>query len=605
MSKEGDHEKATSSSNNNANGGWTLQNSDQPGMSLVVSQLTGSNYLSWSLAVKTALEAKDKLGFVDGTIKPPEDAAQFKKWKPVDSMVKSWLTNSLTKELSKSFVFCNTAKELWDCIAERYSVNNGPKFYQIQRQTVSLEQGSESVTGGQIMNLDPLPSVNKAFSMVVRQETQKEVNLAFNNVESSAMLARAGNNRRTDDKKADKNNWYKELKEQKKKAGKRNAAANAVADTPVEYLKDKENIDLAGVLTALQEITKMVKHKAEEHVNFANLGEFAEQVEESTPVDIPRERTVTERREGQQADNDVAAYDEPFNNTESTDNLELDDLQSDIQIEEEMEGNSEAELIQQEEEQQNIHLQEEHKPASLFASTTHSLSKRLKGIVPQQNGNWGAQIYANNHRVWLGTFKTQKEAAMAYDSAAIRLRRAGDSHRNFPWTSINVEEPRQILFRKKLTPSDVGKLNRIVIPKKDATTCFPEVSRRVEEDAEAGVVSEAQMDFFDGTMRCWRFRYCYWRSSQSFVFTRGWSRFVKDKNLEADDVVAFYLCEFKEEEAGGKMLKKFFMIDTFRDQDSSSSSSLIEEQIMEETHHPSSCLLDERKGFKLFGVQIN
>ncbi|KAF7831877.1 uncharacterized protein G2W53_014210 [Senna tora] len=314
-------------------GGWTLHNSDQP--------------------VKTALEAKDKLGCVDGSIKPPKDPVEHKRWKPVDSMVKSWLTNSLTKELSESFLFCNSAKELWDNIAERYSVSNGPKFYQVQRQMVSLEQGGETVTcyfnklnrswdelnrikpvprcvcglctcqinkrldehdsdiklvqflmglqlmfdalRGQILNLDPLPSVNKAFSMVVRQETQKEVNLAFNNVESSAMMVKT-TGRRAEDRKADKAgkycdncnqnghtrescfkiigfpDWFKELKEQKKKAGKKAGnAANMVADTPIDFAKDKENIDLAGVLSALQELAKVVKNKADEQVNFVNI----------------------------------------------------------------------------------------------------------------------------------------------------------------------------------------------------------------------------------------------------------------------------------------------------------------------------------------------
>ncbi|KAF7803191.1 uncharacterized protein G2W53_042302 [Senna tora] len=337
---------AETKNHGNSNGGWVLHNSDQP--------------------------AKDKLGFVDGSIKPPQDPVEYKKWKPVDSMVKSWLTNSLTKELSESFMFCNSAKELWDNIVERYSVNNGPKFYQVQRQTVSLEQKGDSVTGyfnklnrcwdelniikpvpkctcglcscfinkrldehdsdiklvqflmglhlmydalrGQIMNLDPLPTVNKAFSMVVRQETQKEVNLAFNNIESSAMMAKSGG-RKFDDRKNDKAgkycdhcnqnghtrdscfkiigfpDWYKDLKEQKKKAGKKgeNTAVNMTADTPIDFVKEKDSIDFAGVLTALQEIAKVVKNKAEEQVNFANIGEFAGKISNSYSYIIDNE----------------------------------------------------------------------------------------------------------------------------------------------------------------------------------------------------------------------------------------------------------------------------------------------------------------------------
>ncbi|KAJ0021317.1 hypothetical protein Pint_31277 [Pistacia integerrima] len=65
---------------------------------------------------------------------------------------------------------------------------------------------------------------------------------------------------------------------------------------------------------------------------------------------------------------------------------------------------------------------------------------KFKGVMPQQNGHWGAQIYANHQIIWLGTFKSEKEAAMAYDSAAIKIR-GNDSHRNFPLTDSNNQEP--------------------------------------------------------------------------------------------------------------------------------------------------------------------
>lgn len=67
-------------------------------------------------------------------------------------------------------------------------------------------------------------------------------------------------------------------------------------------------------------------------------------------------------------------------------------------------------------------------------------SLRFKGVVLQQNGHWGAQIYANHQRIWLGTFKSERAAAMAYDSAAIKLH-SNDHHRNFPWTNITIQEP--------------------------------------------------------------------------------------------------------------------------------------------------------------------
>ncbi|KAK3189703.1 hypothetical protein Dsin_029264 [Dipteronia sinensis] len=236
---------------------------------------------------------------------------------------------------------------------------------------------------------------------------------------------------------------------------------------------------------------------------------------------------------------------------------------------------------------------------------------RFKGVVPQHNGNWGAQIYANHHRMWLGTFRSEKEAAMAYDSAAIRLR-SNDSHRNIPWTSITAHEPHfqsryptevvlnmirdgsyefkfaeflrsysksgekdgnltqmrsptdrwlmcKQLFQKELTPSDVGKLNRLVIPKKYALKYLPSISEGGGEEGEkSDYADDVQLVFYDRSMRMWKFRYCYWKSSQSFVFTRGWNRFVKDNQLKHNDTISFYMCKCRDNNS--TVTKTFCMI---------------------------------------------
>ncbi|KAK8508183.1 hypothetical protein V6N12_025283 [Hibiscus sabdariffa] len=49
-------------------------------------------------------------------------------------------------------------------------------------------------------------------------------------------------------------------------------------------------------------------------------------------------------------------------------------------------------------------------------------SSKYKGVVPQPNGRWGAQIYEKHQRVWLGTFNEEDEAAEVYDIAAQRFR---------------------------------------------------------------------------------------------------------------------------------------------------------------------------------------
>ncbi|XP_015951424.1 B3 domain-containing protein At2g36080 isoform X2 [Arachis duranensis] len=92
------------------------------------------------------------------------------------------------------------------------------------------------------------------------------------------------------------------------------------------------------------------------------------------------------------------------------------------------------------------------------------------------------------------------------------------------------------MFEKPLTPSDVGKLNRLVIPKQHAEKYFPLTASATESGTECkGLL----LSFEDESGKCWRFRYSYWNSSQSYVLTKGWSRYVKDKRLDAGDVVSF------------------------------------------------------------------
>ncbi|ESW11036.1 hypothetical protein PHAVU_009G260100 [Phaseolus vulgaris] len=106
-------------------------------------------------------------------------------------------------------------------------------------------------------------------------------------------------------------------------------------------------------------------------------------------------------------------------------------------------------------------------------------------------------------------------------------------HHEGPGTCSNAKEAveKEQMFEKVVTPSDVGKLNRLVIPKQHAEKYFPLDSSSNEK----GLL----LNFEDRNGKVWRFRYSYWNSSQSYVMTKGWSRFVKEKKLDAGDTVSF------------------------------------------------------------------
>ncbi|GKV47196.1 hypothetical protein SLEP1_g54116 [Rubroshorea leprosula] len=109
-----------------------LHHSDSPGIVLVTQPLTGDNYPSWNRAMTMALEAKNKLGFVDGTInEPTSNSTLFTIWSRCNSMVLSWILNALSKDIANSVVFMKTACNVWINLKDRFSQFNAPWIFEI------------------------------------------------------------------------------------------------------------------------------------------------------------------------------------------------------------------------------------------------------------------------------------------------------------------------------------------------------------------------------------------------------------------------------------------------------------------------------------------
>lgn len=207
-----------------------VRGSKYHGMNLISISFTGKNFVSWSKAVYLALGAKAKIGYIDGSIKAPEDkgSTEYTNWRKADCLVAAWILGAMSKEFVDSFISAKSARILWKNICERYDITNGTKLYTLKKNVYQLKQGHDSIdifygklkkywdelddfdsirgctcgnctcdvekqieektmngrlvqflmgmndeydaASNQILIMDPLPSVNKAYSIVQRIE---------------------------------------------------------------------------------------------------------------------------------------------------------------------------------------------------------------------------------------------------------------------------------------------------------------------------------------------------------------------------------------------------------------------------------------------------
>ena len=91
---------------------YFLHHSDSPGLVLVSQQLTGDNYSSWNRVMTIALSVKNKLGFIDGSIPRPDSTDLLGSWIRNNNIVISWILNSVSKEISASILFSDSAREI-------------------------------------------------------------------------------------------------------------------------------------------------------------------------------------------------------------------------------------------------------------------------------------------------------------------------------------------------------------------------------------------------------------------------------------------------------------------------------------------------------------
>lgn len=110
---------------------YFLHHTDFPGMILVTQEMNDENYHSWSRSMMMALQIKNKLGFIHGSISKPEGSKlnHLNSWRRNNTIVIAWILNSCTKEIASSMTYRDSVVDIWKDLQERFQQSNGPRIF--------------------------------------------------------------------------------------------------------------------------------------------------------------------------------------------------------------------------------------------------------------------------------------------------------------------------------------------------------------------------------------------------------------------------------------------------------------------------------------------
>ncbi|KAI3830073.1 hypothetical protein L1987_04206 [Smallanthus sonchifolius] len=125
-----------------------LHPGDTSNMVIVNIKLKGTeNYTVWANSMRLALEVKNKLGFIDGSCeRSTTNETLAKHWDRCNSIVLTWILNSISEELYLGQVFSTVAAYVWDELKETYDKVDGSVIFNLHQKINSLTQNGSSVS---------------------------------------------------------------------------------------------------------------------------------------------------------------------------------------------------------------------------------------------------------------------------------------------------------------------------------------------------------------------------------------------------------------------------------------------------------------------------
>lgn len=211
---------------------YFLHPNENPALVLVSPSLDDKNYHTWSRSMQIALIPKNKDRFIDGTLpKPAVSDILYASWIRCNTMVLAWIQRSIFESIARSVLWIENAADAWKNLQIRFSHSDIFRISDIQEELYKFRQGTLDVSNyfthlkvlwdelenyrpirscscvilcscgatasirryreqdyvirflkglnekfthskSQIMMMNPLPEIDKAFSLVIQQERE-------------------------------------------------------------------------------------------------------------------------------------------------------------------------------------------------------------------------------------------------------------------------------------------------------------------------------------------------------------------------------------------------------------------------------------------------
>ena len=103
---------------------------------LTIHKLNGKNYVKWAQSIKLVIDGKGKLGHLTGEVKKPiVGDTNMKAWKSENSLIITWLINSMEPTIGKPFLFLPIAQDVWEAVHDTYSdFENSSQIFGLKSQ---------------------------------------------------------------------------------------------------------------------------------------------------------------------------------------------------------------------------------------------------------------------------------------------------------------------------------------------------------------------------------------------------------------------------------------------------------------------------------------